>query len=145
MKKHLSSYKVGVIAQIGIIGSLVTLEVLYGASVQKDLARGVYCLFFFLIFAWVMFDLYILNSRNTTLRTTGPFAVSRHPVYVCLFFISLSYWFANTPNLFPVFALQITLWFALVTASLMQEKIILQKYGVAAEEYYKKTPRFLFR
>lgn len=139
-----SLYAIGIIAQITIIASLFTLEFLWGATVQKDLFRGIYCLFFFIIFAFIMFDLYILNARNTKLRTSGPFTLSRHPVYVCLFMISFSYWFADTQNIIPILILQIILWTALIVASLIQEKVILQKYREAAEEYYKKTPRFLF-
>jgi protein-S-isoprenylcysteine O-methyltransferase Ste14 len=143
LKKN-TVYKIGVSAQIAIIASLVTLEILWGAIAQQDLLRGLYCLFFFAIFAFVMFDLYILNSRNNKLKTTGAFRFSRHPVYVCLFMISLSYWFANTESLIPIIILQVILWTGLVIASLVQEKVILDKYGKSAENYYTKTPRFLF-
>lgn len=143
-KDYPNIYKIGIVAQITIIVSLFTLETFWGASVQKDLLRGLYCLFFFLIFAFIMFDLYILNARNTKLKTNGPFSISRHPVYVCLFMISLSYWFSDTQSIVPIFILQIILWTALVVASLVQEKVILQKYGEIAERYYAKTPRFLF-
>jgi protein-S-isoprenylcysteine O-methyltransferase Ste14 len=142
--KKSTLYKIGVTAQIAIIGSMITLEVLWGASVQQDLLRGIYCLFFFAIFAIVMFDLYFLNSRNNKLKTTGPFKFSRHPVYVCLFMISLSYWFAESNSLVPIIILQIILWSGLVIASLVQEKVILEKYGKSAQDYYSKTPRFLF-
>ncbi len=144
MKKRLNTYKIGVIAQTIIISTLFSLELFWGASVQQDLFRGLYCLFFLTLFAYIMFDLYLKDSRNTKLRTTGPFAFSRHPVYMCLFMISLSYWFSENDGLMQVIILQSVLWTALVTASLMQEKIILQKYGKAAEEYYRKTPRFIF-
>lgn len=143
-KKYFTPYQIGVSAQVVIIVSLFTLETRWGALVEQDLFRGIYCLFFFVIFAFLMFDLYILNARNTTLRTTGFFAFSRHPVYVCLFMISLSYWFSDTQGFVLIFLLQIILWLGLFVASLVQEKILLKKFGEIAEEYFKKTPRFLF-
>lgn len=142
-KVNLSIYRVGVIAQIMIIASLVLLEANWGAAVQQDLPRGIYCLVFFSIFFYVMFDLYVLNKRNTTLKTTGPFALSRHPVYVCLFMISLSYWFSVHENILYIYFLQAILWVSLIVASLVQERVILEKYGQEAEDYYKRTPRFI--
>lgn len=147
MKNKLSKktiYIIGILSQIFIIASLITLEVMWGASVQRDLLRGIYCGFFLTIFLIAMFDLYVLNKRNTTLKTDGLFKFSRHPGYVCLFFLSLSYWFADFENFIPVFILQLILWSALISASLIQEIILIEKYDEYAKEYYSKTPRFLF-
>jgi protein-S-isoprenylcysteine O-methyltransferase Ste14 len=142
--KQAHIYTTGVLAQIAIILSLLFLEIGWGAIVQRDLFRGIYCAFFFVIFAWVMFDLYVLGKRKTTLRTTGPFAVTRHPVYVCLFMISQSYWFADDANLVIIAMLELFLWSGLLIASLAQERLILEKFGVEAKEYYERTPRFIF-
>lgn len=142
--KTINNKKIGLIAQFFIIGSLASLEINWGASVQMNIVRGIYCAFFLVLFLVAMFDLYVLNKRNTTLKTSGFFRFSRHPGYVFLFMLSLSYCFSETNSLIPIVLLQIILWTALLVASLSQEKLMLQKYGNLAEEYYKKTPRFLF-
>lgn len=91
-----------------------------------------------------MLRIYTFN-RSKRLVTSDIFALTRHPMYHGMFIADAATFFYITEFADPLFWAS---WLAfvalLVAAGWHQEKETLTRWGIEAESYYAKTPRFIF-
>lgn len=97
-----------------------------------------------LIMIICLFRIYPLNRKRSVLITSDIFRLTRHPMYHGMFLADAGSFFA-TDVTNPLFWFSwIVFVFLLFTAGWFQEKETLARWGVEAELYYAKTPRFIF-
>jgi len=87
----------------------------------------------------------LLNREDRTLITTDLFALTRHPMYHGMFLADLALFFQG-PDFHSVmwWLSSVVFWVLLCTAGWFQEKETLARWGAEAEQYYARTPRFIF-
>ena len=78
---------------------------------------------------------------RTRLITTGPFAVSRNPMMLCVIFAQVGLFLA-LPSAFTLVCLVVGVW--AVTAQVgVEERLLRLRFGAAYEAYAARTPRWL--
>lgn len=78
---------------------------------------------------------------TTQLITTGPFAVSRNPMTICVI-AGQTGLFLALPSLFTLVCLVVGVW-AVVTQVGIEERLLRERYGAQWESYAARTPRWL--
>ncbi len=73
--------------------------------------------------------------------TRGAYRLSRHPMYVAIFFICLGSGFASGSGLFVFLTISMALCFN--REAMIEERYCLTSYGNKYKEYMKKTPRWI--
>lgn len=98
----------------------------------------------FLLFTWCLYVLYIRHHALTGLLVTGPFRLTRHPMYFGLLLMDTASW-THQPVHTPLFyGLQAGFLLALVIAGYCQERETVARFGDPAIAYYNRTPRIPF-
>ncbi len=86
--------------------------------------------------------------RNGGLVTCGIYRFTRHPIYHGFFLADLSYWL-RLPSISDAawlfYIAQAIFVACLVACAYFEEREVLEKYGNAAVEYYKSTPRLIIQ
>ena len=77
----------------------------------------------------------------TPLITTGPFALSRNPMMLCVMAAQVGLFLA-LPSLFTLICLVVGIW-AVTSQVSVEEQLLRQRFGAAYEAYFARTPRWL--
>ncbi len=111
-------------------------------GMKLDWASGVH-LVGILIMVTSMVRIY-RNPSEARLITTDLFALTRHPMYHGMFIaLCATFFYADLRD--PIFWSLWALFMVLIlTAGRFQEKETLARWGKEAEDYYARTPRFVF-
>jgi protein-S-isoprenylcysteine O-methyltransferase Ste14 len=91
------------------------------------------------VFTYCLYVLYFRKTALSELVTTGPFRYTRHPMYTAFVFMDTGALFA--PISTPLLISTAIFYGSLIAAAHFQEQETLTRFGAAAKEYYKKTPR----
>lgn len=78
---------------------------------------------------------------ETSLMTTGPFAISRNPMMLGVMIAQLGLFLA-LPTLFTLVCLLVGLW-AVVKQVTVEEQVLHEKFGATYDAYRARTPRWL--
>ena len=78
---------------------------------------------------------------RTELVTTGPFAVSRNPMMLCVVAAQVGFFLA-LPSAFTFVCLVMGVW-AVVSQVKVEERILRQRFGDVYDAYSERTPRWL--
>jgi protein-S-isoprenylcysteine O-methyltransferase Ste14 len=78
---------------------------------------------------------------GTQLITTGPFAMSRNPMMLCVV-IAQGGFFLALPSAFTLVCLVVGVW-AVVAQVRVEERLLRQRFGTAYNAYAARTPRWL--
>ncbi|MGD9645873.1 MAG: isoprenylcysteine carboxylmethyltransferase family protein [Pirellulales bacterium] len=85
--------------------------------------------------------LYIGGRKGTQLVTTGPYSITRNPLYLGIFFLVLSVaFFLGSPLLAIGLLLATTVYLRVTVAS--EERRLAARQGLAFREYCARVPRF---
>lgn len=87
--------------------------------------------------------LYPLHNEPRVLITDGLFRYTRHPMYTALVLMDLPAFWSSETGTARHMATTFLLYLSLAIAAWCQEKETLARYGHEAEEYYRRTPRFI--
>ena len=82
-----------------------------------------------------------ITTKPTMIITTGVYSMSRHPMYLATFFITLSVSIASVSWLF--FILCMLMMFFFYKEALIEERYCLEMYGKEYMKYKQKTPRWI--
>ena len=82
------------------------------------------------------------EDDRTRLITTGPFAISRNPMMLCVV-VAQTGLFLALPSLFTLVCLAVGVW-AVCAQVRVEERLLRQRFGAAYEAYAARTPRWLF-
>lgn len=98
----------------------------------------------FVLMGITLVRIYTFNRKSRQLITSDVFALTRHPMYHGMFIADAAAFL--TTDLTNIFFWMTWLVFTalLLVAGWHQEKETLARWGGEAEEYYEKTPRFIF-
>jgi protein-S-isoprenylcysteine O-methyltransferase Ste14 len=94
------------------------------------------------IFTWCLYLLYVRHQAKTALITSGVFKYTRHPMYTAFVLMDVASFF--TPHNSDFITSTILFYGFLGVAAYFQEKETLARFGQAAVEYYRRTPRLFF-
>ena len=78
---------------------------------------------------------------GTRLITTGPFAVSRNPMMLCVVMAQAGFFLA-LPAAFTLVCLAVGVW-AVVTQIRVEQGLLRQRFGAAYDDYAARTPLWL--
>lgn len=80
-------------------------------------------------------------SDTTRLVTTGPYAISRNPMMLCVM-IAQAGLFLALPSVFTLLCLLVGIW-AVVTQVKVEERLLRHRFGATYDAYAARTPRWL--
>lgn len=81
------------------------------------------------------------KSRQKSLVVTGPFRFTRNPIYVGLLFTGVGYFLTlRSPLIISMIPVAIYFYWAVIN----EEKLLKKRFGNKYDQYFVKTPRFLF-
>jgi len=94
----------------------------------------------------VLYCQYYHAKHAGNLITTGPYRITRHPMYTSVFITNLALlWIPIPPITDKIFYIgQAILAKCMAGCWYFEEQAILAKYGLLAEEYFAQTPRLFF-
>ena len=81
------------------------------------------------------------TDDKTQLITSGPFAISRNPMMLCVIVAQVGLFLA-LPSAFTLLCLAVGLW-AVVAQVNVEQRLLRKRFGVAYEAYAARTPRWL--
>jgi protein-S-isoprenylcysteine O-methyltransferase Ste14 len=136
--------KVGVVLFAPVcIALLFSSPVIPGDSVFRQLAEVCGWIFFMTyVSSRLWATLYVGGRKDSELQTAGPYSVTRNPLYFGTFcFVTSLVFFFQSLTLLAVVLLGLLFYAQFVIKA--EEKLLLERFGAAFEQYCKDTPRFL--
>jgi protein-S-isoprenylcysteine O-methyltransferase Ste14 len=80
------------------------------------------------------------DIRQTKLITDGPFSYTRNPIYVCMILLFIG--FSIALRSFSILLVPLVV-YTIYKTILIEEKLLLKKFGKEYETYMAKVPRFI--
>ena len=113
------------------------------AGMTKDLGETNFvALVGFVIMAVCMTRIYF--NKTGALITKDMFALTRHPMYHGMYLVDLALFFEADLKSIWFWVSWVIFTLLILTAGWYQEKETLARWGEEAQQYYRRTPRFIF-